>query len=259
MISVVIRNKNQENALEFLLRNLTERYLDDITEIIVIDNCSTDNSEAVSVKYKARFETIKEFSYGGSANFAAQKAKFPIVVIFSAHSYPVSHDFFKLILEKFKENPNLAGLRCLHSTNDYKNFINKVSAKMDLNKSGLIFSGAAFRKKVWKKLPFRDDVATFEDKEWTKRVLENGYDIDFVAAIFHYEIKRTKKQLFYRFRNDVVGNYQLWHEDVTSLAASKGLIMSVYKAFKNIVVELYYAFRKYFFLIKFIFNKPNKF
>ena len=73
MISVVIRNKNQGKALEFLLRNLTERYLSDIKEIIVIDNLSTDNSEKISIKYGARFEAIEQFSYGGSANFAAQK------------------------------------------------------------------------------------------------------------------------------------------------------------------------------------------
>ncbi len=60
MISVVIRNKNQELALEFLLRNLTERYIDDIAEIIVIDNLSADNSEKISKKYNARFETIRK-------------------------------------------------------------------------------------------------------------------------------------------------------------------------------------------------------
>ena len=126
MISVVIRNKNQDLALAFLLKNLKERYIDDIGEIIVIDNLSTDRSEAISKEYNARFVTIKDFSYGGSANFAAEQTKFPIVVMFSAHSYPVSHDFFKLIKRKFDENPNLAGLRCLHNPNDYKNFINKI-------------------------------------------------------------------------------------------------------------------------------------
>ncbi len=48
MISVVIRNKNQSKALAFLLKNLTERYIDDIDEIIVIDNLSTDNSKEIA-------------------------------------------------------------------------------------------------------------------------------------------------------------------------------------------------------------------
>ena len=259
MISVVIRNKNQDKALAFLLKNLTERYLDDIGEILVIDNLSTDSSEAVSKEHNARFVTIKEFSYGGSANFAAEQTKFPIVVMFSAHSYPVSHDFFKLIKQKFDENSNLAGLRCLHNINDYQNYINKITAKFDPNKSGLIFSGSAFSRAIWEKYPFREDVATFEDKEWTKRVLEAGYEIDFVASIFCYQISRTKKQLYFRFKNDLIGNYQLWHNDVSFNSASKGLVMSIFRLFTAFFVDFWYIIKRYGHSIKFILNKPDKF
>lgn len=259
MISVVIRNKNQAPALTFLLKNLTERYAADIAEIIVIDNVSIDNSEAVALHYGARFVTIDKFSYGGSANRAAQEAQFPIVVIFSAHSYPVSHDFFKLIKEKMEANSNLAGLRCLHSTNDYRNYINKVGAQTDPNKSGLIFSGSAFSKKVWEKYPFREDVATFEDKEWSKRVLEKGYAIEFVTSIFHYEIKRTPKQQFFRFKNDVVGNYQLWHQDISLIQVIKGFLGSIWNSSKSFIVEIKYAILRFLYLIKFIMDKPKKF
>ncbi len=259
MISVVIRNKNQAAALSFLLKNLTERYAADIDEMIVIDNLSTDSSKAVAAQYGARFVTIEKFSYGGSANLAAQEAQFPIVVIFSAHSYPVSHDFFRLIKEKMLANPNLAGLRCLHATNDYRNYINQVSAQSDPNKSGLIFSGSAFSKKVWEKHPFREEVATFEDKEWSKRVLENGYEIEFVPSIFHYEIRRTPQQQFFRFQNDVVGNYQLWHQDITFIQTLKGLLGNIWNACKNFFIEIKYAFLRFFYLIKFIRNKPKQF
>lgn len=259
MISVVIRNKNQATALSFLLKNLTERYAADIDEIIVIDNLSTDESKAAAAQYGARFVTIEKFSYGGSANRAAQEAQFPIVVIFSAHSYPVSHDFFQLIREKMEANSNLAGLRCLHSTNDYHNYINKVSAKTDSNKSGLIFSGSAFSKKVWEKHPFREDVATFEDKEWTVRVLKAGYEIEFVPSIFHYEISRTPQQQFFRFKNDVIGNYQLWHEDVSFFQALKGFFGSIWMVFENFTTGFKYLFLRFLYLIKFIMNKPKQF
>lgn len=259
MISVVIRNKNEDEALTFLLKNLTERYQDDIDEIIVIDNLSTDTSEAVAKRFGAKFVTIKDFSFGGSANLCAKESKHPIIVIFSAHSYPVSHDFFKLIKEKFKANSKLAGLRCLHNTNDYKNFINNVPATKDPNKSGLIFAGSAFSRDVWEKIPFNENVATFEDKEWTTRVLKAGYHIDFVASIFNYDIKRSKKQLFFRFKNDVVGNYQLWHEDVTFLKASKSFIGSLLNIVKHFFIDLWYIVSRYVYLIKFIFNKPDKF
>lgn len=258
-ISVVIRNKNQETALAFLLKNLMTRYVDDIDEIIVIDNLSSDRSQEVTAKYNARFETIREFSYGGSANFAASKASHPIIVIFSAHSYPVSHDFFKLIKDRFENNDKIAGLRCLHSSNDYRSYINNVSATVDPNKAGLIFSGSAFSKKVWEKYPFREDVATFEDKEWSKRVLKAGYEIYFVPSIFHYQIKRTKKQLYFRFKNDLVGNYQLWHQDVSFLSATKGFIATSFRLKVGLLVDLWYTLRRYIHTIKFIINKPKKF
>ncbi|AUS07226.1 glycosyl transferase family 2 [Tamlana carrageenivorans] len=259
MISVIIRNKNQDQALTFLLKNLTERYLEDLGEIIVIDNLSTDKSEEVATQYGAKFVTIEKFSYGGSANFAAKQANFPIVVMFSAHSYPVSHDFFKLIKNKFNENSNLAGVRCLHNPNDYINYINKVSANEDPNKSGLIFSGSAFRKSVWEKHSFREDVATFEDKEWTVRILKLGYEIDLVPSIFCYQITRTKKQLFFRFKNDMVGNYQLWHDEVRFLSVTKGFVMSILRLLKGLFVDLWYTVLRYFYALKFMFNRPKKF
>lgn len=259
MISVVIRNKNQATALSFLLKNLTERYAADIAEIIVIDNLSTDSSKEVAEDFGVRFVTIENFSFGGSANVCAREAQHSIVVIFSAHSYPVSHDFFKLIQAKFENNPYLAGLRCLHSTNDYKNFINKIPAAVDPNKSGLIFSGSAFSRAIWEKHPFREDVATFEDKEWTVRVLKEGYAVDFVPAIFSYEIKRTPHQLFFRFKNDVVGNYQLWHQDISFVNAIKGLLGSTISICKKALIELYYNLKRFLFLLQFITNKPKKF
>ncbi|MFV5698669.1 glycosyltransferase [Flavobacterium sp. ZT3R17] len=259
MISVVIRNKNQSVALSFLLKNLTERYAKDVAEIIVVDNLSTDSSKKITEQFEAQFVSIENFSFGGSANVCAREARFPIVVIFSAHSYPVSHDFFKLIQKKFDDNANLAGLRCLHSPNDYKNFINKIPATIDPNKSGLIFSGSAFSKEIWKKYPFREDVATFEDKEWTTRVLKEGYEIDFVESIFSYEIKRTRKQLFFRFKNDVVGNYQLWHQEISFVNAFKGLLLGIFHLIKYATVDLWYTLLRFLYLLKFISNKPSKF
>jgi glycosyltransferase involved in cell wall biosynthesis len=259
MISVVIRTKNQANALSFLLKNLRERYADDIDEVIVLDNLSIDRTAAVCEQFEARWVTIEKFSYGGSANRAAQEAVNDIVVIFSAHSYPVSHDFFKIIAQSFKEKPHLAGLRCLHSTNDYRAYINKVKAKDDPNRAGLIFSGSAFAKAVWKKHPFREDVATFEDKEWSKRVLEAGYEIEFVPAIFHYEIIRNKKQLFFRFKNDIIGNYQLWHEEVPIDKALNGFLADLWRSVKGAVLDIHYSLKRLFYIIRFKTNKPEKF
>ena len=62
-ISVVIRTKNQEHELEFLLKNLKTRYDDDIDEIIVLDNLSSDNSEKITLQYGAKFISIKNLIF----------------------------------------------------------------------------------------------------------------------------------------------------------------------------------------------------
>lgn len=258
-ISVVIRNKNQAIALEFLLKNLKERYIADIDEIIVIDNVSVDNSQKITHQFGAKLVEIKSFSYGGSANLAAESASNNIVVIFSAHSYPVSHDFFSQIKSRFENNENLAGLRCLHNPGDYKNYINNVSSKNDPNISGLIFCGSAFNKKVWENHRFKDDIQTMEDKEWSVRVIRSGYDIEFSPSIFCYDIKRDSKQNFFRFKNETIGGYQLWHKEYTLQFVCKALVGSIFKSVKNFSIELIYTFKRFFFLLKFLSNKPEKF
>ena len=258
-VSVVIRNKNQSSALEFLLKNLRERYQRDIDEVIVIDNLSTDSSRDVIKTYGAKLVSIEKFSYGGSANLAAESSSNAIVVMFSAHAYPVSHDFFKLIKDRFRNNENLAGVRCLHNPNDFKNYINKVSSKVDPNMSGLIFCGSAFNKKVWELHRFKEDVKTFEDKEWSLRVLKKGFEIEFSPSIFCYDLKRTKQQNFFRFKNETLGSYQLWHRDFNYAWAIKHFVASVFSVAKNAGMDLYYSFKKFLFMLKFVSNKPQKF
>ncbi len=259
MISVVIRNKNEAKDLEFLLLNLTSRYSDSIDEIIVIDNESTDESDKITEKYGARFESIKKFSYGGSANFAAEKAKGDIIVIFSAHSYPVSPEFFDVIKEKFDTNKKLAGVRCLHAPNDYRNYILNIGAEKDANKSGLIFTGSAFRKKVWEKIPFNDKVPTFEDKDWSKRVLKKGFQIEFAPVVFAYEVNRTKAQAYFRRKNDLLGNYQIWHKETRTRQAFNNVVVTFFNGFKKLFIDVYYAIKFFFFVLEFKKKKPEKF
>jgi GT2 family glycosyltransferase len=258
-ITVVIRNKNQSKALEFLLRNLNNRYSEDISEIIVIDNESTDDSELITNTYGANFHTIKKFSYGGSANLAGELASNNIVVIFSAHAYPVSHDFFKQIKLKFKNNSNLAGVRCLHNHNDYSKYINNISAKDNPNGAGLIFCGSAFNKSVWETHQFKADITTFEDKEWTLRVLENGFDIEFCPSIFNYNIKRTKRENHFRFKNELIGSYKLWHNGITYKSIIRSFFGDVFKVIKNSFLDMYYTVKRLLFKLYVINNKPDRY
>lgn len=257
-VSVVIRNKNQEKALKFLLFNLKNRYSEDIEEVIVLDNLSTDQSIPIAREFGAKVVNVKNFTYGGSANLAASVAQNKIVVIFSAHAYPVSHDFFAQIISRFNKNKNLAGLRCLHNSSDFTKFISGIKVEEDPNGAGLIFCGSAFNRDVWRENPFRDDISTFEDKEWTARVLKKGFQIEFSPSIFCYDIKRTKSERFFRFRNDIKGSYQLWNIKPSIGSAFKGFFVSFFKASKNYFMDVFFIIQRFFFTLRFLTYKSIK-
>ncbi|TFV97228.1 glycosyltransferase [Algoriphagus kandeliae] len=256
-VSVVIRNKNQEKNLEFSLFNLSKRYSEDIDEIVVIDNDSTDNSRLIGEKYGVKWVNISDFGYGKSANLAAKSASHEIVVIFSAHAFPISHDFFKLIKNRFEENPKLAGVRCIHTERDYKMYINGVAPEDSPIDSALLFAGSAFSKKVWEKIPFKDSIVTFEDKEWSLRVLKEGYELDLVPAIFCYDLKRTPASYYFRFKTETQGNYDLWGTKIRFSEVAKKIVFGHLGLVKMFFVETYFMAKTNFFLIYFILFKQS--
>jgi len=120
MISVVIRNRNQADYLERTLKILTSIYLDDIGEIIVIDNKSTDNSIQVAEKYGCKVHTIDDFTYGKAINQGIEVAENPYIVLISSHVCPIGNMFFKNSIEFAVKHPDLAGIRYISSLRIWK-------------------------------------------------------------------------------------------------------------------------------------------
>lgn len=249
-ITVAIRNKNESTSLEFLLKTLYNNYIDDIDQIIIIDNCSTDSSKEVAKKYGAEFVLIENFSYGRSANLAMELSLNNIVVIMSAHVFPVSHDFFRIIKNKFNLE-SLAGLRCIHYSNDYRLYLEKISFNEDMNGCGLNFACSVVNKKVWEIYRFKDDIVTNEDKEWSKRVFYKGYSIEMIPSIFCYEIKRSRSQIFFRFKNETLIQYYLWGNNPTYKFIFKNLIANIFRDFQSYFLNNFYSIKRFIFLIGF--------
>jgi glycosyltransferase involved in cell wall biosynthesis len=257
-ISVVIRNKNEKSILSFLLHVLKDHYSADFHEIIVIDNISNDGSQEMAINMGAKVVSIKDFGYGKSANLAMESASGDLVLIMSAHSYPVSHDFFQIIKKQFIGRNDLAGVRCLHFHGDYRKYLTGNTWKDDLNGCGLTFACSVVNKKMWLDEKFIDDIQQCEDKEWTKRIVAKGFTIEFIPAIYCYEIKRTKSQLFSRFKNDVIINYQLWNDDMTLSGVLRKFAATSFHLAKDFIVEFYYNLKRTIWLFSFVSDKPKK-
>ena len=119
MVSIVIRNKNEATALEKVLQILHSQYQNDFSEIIIVDNNSSDHSLQIAQNYNCKIVPITDFTYGKATNLGIQNASSNYVLLLSAHAIPVGNSFFKDSLAMLQSNENIAGLRYINSLANY--------------------------------------------------------------------------------------------------------------------------------------------
>ncbi|MBF4465653.1 glycosyltransferase family 2 protein [Flavobacterium sp. LC2016-12] len=209
MISIIIRNKNEATALESILNILRKIYNDDIDEIIVVDNKSTDESIIVAEKFKCKIITIENFTYGKAINLGIENAKNDLVLLLSSHAVPIGNSFFKNSIKPFISNPELAGLRYINSYSNYLRAVQNDFLVNDGLKFGLMAGCAMVNKKIWNKFKFDEKLVFSEDKEWSERVIKEGYQIMDFNETFFYHIKRDEEGSLNRWKNETIAHYQL--------------------------------------------------
>lgn len=202
MISVVIRNKNEGVILEKILKLLRSVYADDISEIIVVDNLSTDNSLAVAAQYNCTCVTIENFTYGRAINMGIAAANEPYVLLLSAHAVPVGNSFFKNTKEMLKQDLSIAGLRYINSFQNYWRAAKDNYEVKDGLRHGLMAACAIVNTSVWEKIPFDESLSFSEDKVWSADVMRQGF-----------KIKDINETFFYSIRRDATGNLNRWENE----------------------------------------------
>ena len=200
MISVIIRNKSESNDLEQLLSILKQQYSEDIDEIIVVDNESTDASIEVAKKYNSKVVTIQDFSYGRACNLGVENASGEYCVFLSSHIIPFGEDFFKNISKCFTRDEQIAGLRYCKNLQEVKSYYEGKTSLDDLNAYGIMNAASVIKKSVWEQVKFNEDVNTSEDKIWTRDVALKGYKVAILPNIFFYLNQRTTKEELSRYK-----------------------------------------------------------
>ena len=96
--SIVIRAYNEAQHLPRLLDGIRQQTVEDV-EIVLVDSGSTDNTLAIAASYGAQVVRIPsdEFTFGRSLNFGVRAATRELVVIASAHVYPVYPDWLECL------------------------------------------------------------------------------------------------------------------------------------------------------------------
>ena len=204
MISIIIRTLNESEHLKKTLEILSYQSIDN--EVIVVDSNSKDDTAKIAMDYNASVIHCIPFTYGRGLNIGVKKAKYNYICSLSAHCYPTTDNFLMKLLNDFDDD-RIAGVYARQLPVEESNILDKRNLSIIFRseklsqKTDSFFNNAAsmFRKDIWEKIKFREDVNAWEDIIWANSVQNAGYEIvyDPNAIVYHYHnepIERTLKR-----------------------------------------------------------------
>ncbi|MBV8902120.1 MAG: glycosyltransferase family 2 protein [Acidobacteriia bacterium] len=244
--SVVIRNRNERPHLEPLLRALSLQTVR--PEVVVVDNESTDGSAEMAAASGAKLVHLakSEFTYGRAINVGVANASAEIIVMLSAHSLPLGKRFIEDCLEPFTDE-RVAAVRCLRMevASEWLNPLT-LDAPVPVDRSWVWpeNNGCAFRKSVWRQIPFDEQIEFAEDRLWSYQVLQAGYRIATAHAWYQY----FKTERFWaslgRYRRQEIAFYRLtgrkvpipaYLREVLVRAPQKAIRMAVHMGLQTVL------------------------
>ena len=209
--SIIIRAYNEEKHIGRLLEGIRHQTIKDV-EVILVDSGSTDSTVTIAESFGARVVTIPsaEFTFGRSLNFGVREARRELVVIASAHVYPVYPDWLESLLRPF-EDKNIAltygkqrgpELAKFSEQQIFHQWYPDVS-RLDQSTAFCNNANAAIRKSLWDKNPYDETLTGLEDLAWARWAKEQGFAIAYVAEaeIIHVH-EETPRGVYNRYRRE---------------------------------------------------------
>ena len=221
MVSLIIRAYNEEKHIGRLLEGIQQQTVKDV-DVILVDSGSTDATVSIAETYGARIVKIRpeEFTFGRSLNFGVKEAKRELVVIASAHVYPVYPDWLETLLHPFQdervaltygkqrgyEGSKYSEHQIFHQW--YPDVSNASQATAFCNNAN-----AAIRKSLWEKNNYDETLTGLEDLAWAKWAKEQGHAITYVAEaeIIHVH-NETPRGVYNRYRREAMALRRIYPE-----------------------------------------------
>jgi glycosyltransferase involved in cell wall biosynthesis len=220
--SIVIRAYNEEKHIGRLLEGIRRQTLLDV-EIILVDSGSTDGTVSVAESFGARIVGIPsaEFTFGRSLNFGLRAATRELVVVASAHVYPVYPDWLETLLRPFAEDEKVALTYGKQRGPEFAKFSEQQifhqwypdASKPQQETAFCNNANAAIRKRLWEKNPYDETLTGLEDLAWAKWAKEQGHAIAYVAEaeIIHVH-NETPRGVYNRYRREAMALRKIYPE-----------------------------------------------
>jgi len=209
--SIIIRAYNEEAHIRRLLQGITEQTVRDV-QVILVDSGSTDGTVAVAQEFDVEVVHIspEEFTFGRSLNLGIAQARADLVVMASAHVYPVYPDWLEQLLAPFKDNEvgltygKQRGANNSHFSEQqiFKHWYPEVSSPRQ-DHPFCNNANAAIRLKLWQEHAYDESLPGLEDLDWGKWLQSHGQTIAYVAdaEVIHVH-NESPKGILNRYRRE---------------------------------------------------------
>lgn len=219
--SIVVRALNEAEHLPRLIEGLSHQTVQPV-EVILVDSGSTDNS--VEIAQAAGWKVVhiqkKDFTFGRSLNYGCEAATGDILVMLSAHVYPVYDTYLEHILSPFERSE--VGITYGRQVGDERTKYSESRVMLKWFPEESIFdqghpfsnnANAAVRKSLWEQLKYDEELTGLEDLEFARRAQTFGTKIAYVAEApvvhVHEETWATVRN---RYRREAIAYARIMDE-----------------------------------------------
>jgi rhamnosyltransferase len=232
---MIVRAYNEGRHIGRLLEGIRQQTVKGV-EVILVDSGSTDDTLDVAGGYPVKIVHIRpqDFTFGYSLNQGIAAATSGLIVIASAHVYPVYPDWLERLLAPF--NDLQVGLA-------YGRQRGNGSTKFS---EGQIFehwfpaqsqsrqyhpfcnnANAAIRRNLWQQHPYDETLTGLEDLAWANWMMEQGHAVSYVAEaeIVHVH-EETPRGVYNRYRREAMAFKRIFPQERFHLWNFAGLFLS---------------------------------
>lgn len=193
-VSLIVRTKNEERWISSCLRAIFEQEYKNI-EVILVDNCSTDNTVLRAREFPVKIITIEDFFPGKAINDGIRASSGDYIICVSGHCIPVDSLWITNII-KHLTDLTVAGVYGRQQPLSYSSDIDKrdlitvfgLDRKIQIKDTFFHNANSAFRREIWNHYKFDESVTNVEDRVWGKTVIDAGFKIIYEpeASVYHW-------------------------------------------------------------------------
>jgi rhamnosyltransferase len=219
VISVVIPVKDGGVDLVRCLDAIRGQVVGDKVEVVVVDSGSRDGSVEAARSHGVRVHEIppSEFGHGRTRNLGAELANGEVLVFTSQDAYAADETWLARLVASLESGVRFAGVYGRQLPHDdatpperyFLDFlygpearVQRLDGEAEPDFEQTLFSNvnSAIPRAVWREFPFAESLIMSEDQEWSRRVLQAGYELVYEpAAAVHHSHRYSIATAFRRF------------------------------------------------------------